>query len=581
MLEAPMTAAQITSERVDDLPLLIQWLLNMHIDKIIDAVVQPPHGNRQGLSYGQLAVVFLAYILTTCNHFLSPVRDWVIQHQHTLTQALGWPLQVNDFTDDRLEDLLDAVGQEAVGEALEAQLGQHLIRAYALPTDTARIDTTTVSVYHQPAQPTLLDYGHSQDHRPDLRQFKEVLSTLDPLGVPLCSATVAGHCADDPLYLPIWRRMIQVIGRPDFLVVGDCKLASLANRAQIHDGQGYYLVPLPMTGDAPADLARWVLNPPTTCGKIYLPDGPEPVGQGFEVVVPQTWTPPPAAEGDAPTPITWRERTLVVQSTRLAQRQQHALAERLQRAEQALTKLKAAPEADLAQWTADSQAVLTRYDVATYLQVTWTAHTTETKHYLKRGRHGSNSPYELVTSTTWRRQVERLTDAIATANQLAGWRLYVTNAPVTRLDLQTAVQSYREEWQPERGFQRLKGAALAIRPLLLRSDQRICGLVRLWVIALQALTLLEFVARRQLAQQSTPLPGLYAGNPKRATQQPTAERLLRAFDDITWYQVGDGQITWQQVTPLSNLQRRILDLLGIPDTVYTRLAQPLLASPPL
>jgi transposase len=235
----------------------------------------------------------------------------------------------------------------------------------------------------------------------------------------------------------------------------------------------------------------------------------------------------------------------------------------------------------LAQWTADSQAVLTRYDVATYLQVTWTAHTTETKHYLKRGRHGSNSPYELVTSTTWRRQVERLTDAIATANQLAGWRLYVTNAPVTRLDLQTAVQSYREEWQPERGFQRLKGAALAIRPLLLRSDQRICGLVRLWVIALQALTLLEFVARRQLAQQSTPLPGLYAGNPKRATQQPTAERLLRAFDDITWYQVGDGQITWQQVTPLSNLQRRILDLLGIPDTVYTRLAQPLLASPPL
>jgi transposase len=178
-------------------------------------------------------------------------------------------------------------------------------------------------------------------------------------------------------------------------------------------------------------------------------------------------------------------------------------------------------------------------------------------------------------------QVNRLTEAIATANQLAGWRLYVTNAPVTRLDLQTAVQSYREEWQPERGFQRLKGAALAIRPLLLRSDRRICGLVRLLVIALRALTLLEFVARRQLAQQSTPLQGLYAGNPKRATPQPTAERLLQAFDDITWYQVADGQITWQQVTPLSNLQRRILDLLGIPDTVYTRLAQPLLASPPL
>jgi uncharacterized protein YbjT (DUF2867 family) len=105
--------------------------------------------------------------------------------------------------------------------------------------------------------------------------------------------------------------------------------------------------------------------------------------------------------------------------------------------------------------------------------------------------------------------------------------------------------------------------------------------VRILVIALRALTLLEFVARRQLAQQTAPLQGLYAGNPQRATQQPTAERLLRAFDDITWYQVADDQTTWQQVTPLSDLQRRILDLLGIPETVYTGLAQPALASPPL
>jgi len=576
-----MATAQITSERIDDIPLLIQWLLDMHIDKIIDAVVKPPHGNRQGLSYGQLTVVFLVYILTTSNHFLSSVRDWVTKHQHVLSLALGWPLQANDFTDDRLEDLLDAVGQEAVGEALEEQLGQHLIRAYELPTDTARIDTTTVSVYHQPPETTILDYGHSKDHRPDLRQFKEVLSTLDPVGVPLCSATVAGHCADDPLYLPIWRRMVNVIGRSDFLVVGDCKLASLENRAQIQAGQGYYLAPLPMTGDTPADLARWALKPPATCAKIYLPDVPEPVGQGFEVVVPQTWTPPAPAAGTPGTVISWAERCLVVQNDKLAHRQQHALAERLRRAEQALAKLKAATDADLAQLTNQSQALLKRYDVAAYLQVTWTAQTTETKRYLKRGRHGPNSPYEVVTTTTWQMQVKRSPEAIANFNQLAGWRIYVTNAPAARLDIQTAVQSYREEWQPERGFHRLKGAALAIRPLLLRSDQRICGLVRILVIALRALTLLEFVARRQLAQQPTPLAGLYAGNPKRATQCPTAERLLQAFADITWYQVADGQGTWEQVTPLSNLQRRILDLLGLSETVYTRLAQPRLASPPL
>ena len=131
-------------------------------------------------------------------------------------QARGCPIRDTDFTDERLADLLDAVGRDAVGEALEEQLGQHLLRAYALPTDTARIDTTTVSVYHQPDQTTILDHGHSKDHRPELHQFKEILSTLDPVGLPLCSATVAEHCADDPLYLPIWQRMVKVMVAPTF-----------------------------------------------------------------------------------------------------------------------------------------------------------------------------------------------------------------------------------------------------------------------------------------------------------------------------------------------------------------------------
>ncbi|MBU6351671.1 MAG: hypothetical protein KGS73_16145, partial [Chloroflexi bacterium] len=46
----------IDSERIDDVPLLMHWMLKMHIDEIIDAAIGATHGNRQGLSYGQLAV---------------------------------------------------------------------------------------------------------------------------------------------------------------------------------------------------------------------------------------------------------------------------------------------------------------------------------------------------------------------------------------------------------------------------------------------------------------------------------------------------------------------------------------------
>lgn len=568
-----MTTSTITSERIDDIPLLLHWLRAMPVDTIIDAVLDPPHGNRQGRSYGQLAVVFLAYMLSTCNHSLSPVRGWVAKRHRCLEHALRQPIRETDCTDDRLEDLLDALGADQVGERIEEQLGQHLIRAYALPTETTRIDTTTVSVYHHPTGESLLDFGPSKDHRPDLRQCKAVLGTLDPVGIPLCSAMVAGHCADDPLSLPVWRRLVKVVGHSACLVVGDCKMASRATRAQIHAGGGYSLAPLPMTGHTPDALRAWVLAPPVPAVTIRLPGRAEPVGAGFEVAVAQTWT---AETGQV---VPWQERTLVVRSDKVARRQQQGLAERLARAEAALGKLKPRPTAELSLLTAQSQAILTRYDVSDSLQVTWTARTTETRHSLKRGRHGPNTPSTMVATTQWQLTVVRVSAAVEECNRLAGWRLYVTNASAGRLTLDSAASCYREQWQPERGFHRLKGASLAIRPLLLRSDQRIGGLLCLLVIALRALTLLEFVARRQLAQQHEPLQGLYAGNPQRSTTQPTAERVLKALDDLTLYRLTDGCSTWYATTPLSDLQRRILALVGVPESIYTSLAQPSLPGP--
>ena len=95
-------------------------------------------------------------------------------------------------------------------------------------------------------------FGHSKDHRADLVQFKQGLGSLDPAGVPLLTNTVAGHAAHDPLYLPAWREMVKTIGHTHFLYVADCKAAALATRAAIDQERGFYLFPMPLTGDTPA-----------------------------------------------------------------------------------------------------------------------------------------------------------------------------------------------------------------------------------------------------------------------------------------------------------------------------------------
>ena len=52
-------------------------------------------------------------------------------------------------------------------------------------------------------------------------------------------------------------------------------------------------------------------------------------------------------------------------------------------------------------------------------------------------------------------------------------------------------------------------------------------------LGLRVLILLEFEVRQKLAARGSKLAGLYAGQAKRSTARPTAEKLLAAFDGIT------------------------------------------------
>ena len=124
----------------------------------------------------------------------------------------------------------------------------------------------------------------------------------------------------------------------------------------------------------------------------------------------------------------------------------------------------------------------------------------------------------------------------------------------------------------ERGFGRLKGKPMSLSPMYLQSDERATGLIHLLSIGLRILTLIEYQARQRLADLNEKLSGLYAGNPKRATDRPTAEAILQAFKGIYLSVVTLDEQVLYHVTPLSNIQGKILSLLGFPTYVYAQLA---------
>jgi len=167
--------------------------------------------------------------------------------------------------------------------------------------------------------------------------------------------------------------------------------------------------------------------------------------------------------------------------------------------------------------------------------------------------------------------VQRDESAIQKTIHRLGWRVYGTNCPKSQLALQEAVLAYREQYRVEHCFGRLKGKPLSLTPMYLEDDHHATGLTRLLTMGLRLLTLLEHVARSHLAELGEKLPGLYAGNPTRATGHPTAEAMLRAFEYFYLNFVTVGGQPYQHLTPLSKLQRNILHLLDLPASIYTRL----------
>src|SRR5215213_3165040 len=183
----------VQQERLDDVPLLIGVMRRMKIGEVLDM--------HQGLSNGNLAVGWMAYILSQSDHRKSAVQGWANGLEQTLASLFGCPLRPHEFSDDRLGILLDGLAAADWG-AIEGDLFVSCFDVYQLPTDCFRLDTTTSCGYHAVEPDGIMQLGHSKDHRPDLPQLKVMAAVTQPLAFPLVTAIVPGNRADDELYWP-------------------------------------------------------------------------------------------------------------------------------------------------------------------------------------------------------------------------------------------------------------------------------------------------------------------------------------------------------------------------------------------
>jgi len=113
-----------------------------------------------------------------------------------------------------------------------------LLREFDISLDELHNDSTTVSFcgeYPEAESEQILagqmtpaiTWGHSKDHRPDLKQLLyilpvKLLGTNDG-GVPIYFQAASGNVVDDQTHQATWKLMAELTGRKDFVYVADCK----------------------------------------------------------------------------------------------------------------------------------------------------------------------------------------------------------------------------------------------------------------------------------------------------------------------------------------------------------------------
>jgi transposase len=557
-----MTTLQLTHQRVDDIPLLLAMMIEMGIPEKINQQIQP-HGHWQGLNVGLVVTIWLSYILTEQDHRLVAVREWVAERKELFNRLLGIELRDTDLTDDRLANVLMMLGDEVNQEQLDISMVQDWITLYELPTEITRYDSTTVSVYHDSVNGDgLLGYGHSKDHRPDLAQFKVMLSTLDPLGLPLTCELVNGKRADDKLYIPSYDKTVETIGHSHFLAIGDSKMGAIATRAHFASQGSFYLCPLRDPAAKGVNLQEWIEQALSHKDEWQVVEKPDPdTGEIKQVASIYSWMRPQSVSRADGETFSWQERVLVTQSLALQEGMTTKREAQRQQAYTALDNLSRPPKQGQKRYRsaevlqAEVDKLLDKYHLRDLVSVRLTG-----QPHTDGGQRWIVQEYQ-CDEAAWQKMLARL-----------GWQCYVSNMPADRYSDPQLVLLYRQQPYLERGIARLKSRYLHIRPVFLRDEQRIAGLTWLLLLALRVMVLMEFRVRRQLAQRQESIVGLNPASKTQATNQPTTDRLLKAFGNITFSIAKLGDQVHYHISELTPTQKHILSLLDLPDDIYLRLA---------
>jgi transposase len=557
----------IRLERLGPLPIINHFLDRLGIDQLLEKYV-PTNDRRAKLPYSLGLGILLRSILVE--------REPIYRQQEIVEGFAPAAFRISriamkHLSDDHIGRSLDRLFNADRGSLLTACM-VNAVREFGISLKELHNDSTSIALFGQYPQAKgrtirgrrapWVTYGHSKDHRPDLKQILFILTTNVDGGIPVQFRCEDGNTNDAVTHVDTWKTLRDLNGGPDFLYVADSKLCALDNMRTIHEQGGRFVTVLPRTRLEDRQFRKWVQQNEVPWETVWdKPNprkkyGPRDVWKVYRDQVPsqEVW------------PIIWVNSSLLALHQGNRRRENiHAASEELL----ALRKKLSGPRPRIkTKFAADQkvQTILSQYRVNEYLKVKVIEYEDPQFTQETPGRPGPETRYlrEVHQRITIRFEVDE--DAVVRDQKSDGMYPLLTNDKT--LTPRQVLEAHKRQPKIERRFQDVK-SVFEIAPVFLKNEGRIEALFFLYFLVLLVESLVERELR--LAMERDKIEDLPLYPEARLCRRPTAPRIFELFTLAQRIVLKEGteerQIFEHKFT---ELQIQVLKLLSVPSAAYRR-----------
>ena len=396
--------------------------------------------------------------------------------------------KAHDWTDDSLADTLDAL-YEAGLEKIQGAVSANIVSEFSIALTEIHYDTTSICFWgtydNDTKEPAIIiTFGHSKDHRSDLKQVILGAAVSGDGGIPLISETHDGNTSDSVLPIPYWEKLRKLTQKNDFCLIGDCKVASLKTIKDICSEEGKFLSPLPLTVKEKKELKEKLQNNELKFNnlEIEIEDQLLPIYE-HEKNTKTTKQKEKEKNKYKVSEVEWEIidnkgkkhniRKLVIHGSRLENMKRSTRERHIQKTEEMLKELNdKLNKRDLTSRKEIQKIVnkvLGKYNTKEMIEVKIKHRIEKITKQIGRGRPGPKTKYKEEKKNIFRLEVNRNEKVIKEKTILDGIFIMVSNQSKEKWSTEQLLSLYKRQYKVEKNFSVLKGP-LSVTPMLLEKS---------------------------------------------------------------------------------------------------------------